>query len=482
LLTLQWEKLLNGERRKDQIKGQAEQTNQDVKAVDHRTELERDHDRILFSTPVRRMQDKTQVFPLEAHDSVRTRLTHSHEVANMARSFGTALVYAYSDKIPFPKDVAATRNVPALLEAIGLAHDLGNPPFGHQGEAAIQSWMNAQREKDTNFFAALTNAQKADFLKFEGNAQAFRLLTRLQIVNDDFGLNMTYAFLAALMKYPYPSASDENCPKVQARKKFNFFQSEAEIAKEVWSKTGLREDVRHPLTYIMEACDDIAYCVVDIEDAAKKGMVNFETLIWYLENAEEAGDPVVADVVKHAKARNVEYRKPSLSLSASELDDITLQMWRVKTIGVMVPSAIDAFVKYYDSIMRGSFDCELIVASVAGNLRKCLKAFAKKHIYNHRQVLEEELKGHKTIHGLMDIFWATIKDRKDADSIGSDRPPLSSYVYSRISENYRRVAESERNSMPLRYKELQLITDMISGMTDTFAISLLKDLRKRGAV
>jgi dGTPase len=156
-------------------------------------------------------------------------------------------------------------------------------------------------------------------------------------------------------------------------------------------------------------------------------------------------------------------------------------MWRVKTIGVMVPSAIDAFVNNYGSIMRGSFDDELIGASRAKNLRKCLKDFAKKNIYNHRQVQEEELKGHKTIHGLMDIFWAAIKDRKDTDSISSKRPPLSSYVYSRISENYRRVAESERNSMPLRYKELQLITDMISGMTDTFAISLLKDLRKRGA-
>jgi dGTPase len=127
LPTLQWEKLLNCERRKDRIRGQATKSTQHVKAVEHRTELERDHDRTLFSTPVRRMQDKTQVCPLEAHDSVRTRLTHSHEVANMARSFGTALVYAYPDKIPFPEDVSAARNVPALLEANGLAHDLGKP-------------------------------------------------------------------------------------------------------------------------------------------------------------------------------------------------------------------------------------------------------------------------------------------------------------------------------------------------------------------
>ena len=473
---LRWDDLLNGERRRDRSREQASKGNQHVKAVEHRTELERDHDRILFSTPVRRMQDKTQVFPLEAHDSVRTRLTYSHEVANMARSFGTALVYAYPSKISFPQGVSAARNVPALLEAIGLAHDLGNPPFGHQGEAAIRSWMKIQSDRDADFFADLAKAQKADFLEFEGNAQAFRLLTRLQIVNDDFGLNMTYAFLAALMKYPSPS--DKIDKKVQARKKFNFFQSEAEIVDEVWSVTGLSEGVRHPLTYIMEACDDIAYSVVDIEDAAKKGLVNFDTLIGYLEHAAD-GDQVVANVVKKAKERNAEFRKELLS--ASELDDISLQMWRVATIGVMVVSATDAFVENYDFIMSGGYGGELVGASQAMHLWECLKEFAKTHIYSHRQVLEVELKGHRTIHGLMDVFWSAIRDRKEADLIISKRPPLSSYVYSRISENYRRVATSNRNKMPLRYRELQLVTDMISGMTDTFAVSLLDDLRNRGA-
>jgi dGTPase len=219
--------------------------------------------------------------------------------------------------------------------------------------------------------------------------------------------------------------------------------------------------------------------VVDIEDAAKKGLVNFDTLIGYLEH-EADGDQVVAGVVAKAKERNLEFRKQSLA--ASELDDITLQMWRVETIGVMVPSATGAFVENYGSIMSGSFEGELIGASEAVHLWECLKEFAKTHIYNHRQVLEAELKGHQTIHWLMDIFWAAIKDRKEADSIISKRSPLSSYVYSRISENYRRVATSDRNKMPLRYKELQLVTDMISGMTDTFAVSLLDDLRNRGAV
>ncbi|MER9855120.1 MULTISPECIES: dGTP triphosphohydrolase [unclassified Mesorhizobium] len=473
MVGLNWDKLLNPQRRKDKARGKS--VERSAKTAEHRTELERDHDRILFSTPVRRMQDKTQVFPLDPHDSVRTRLTHSHEVANMARSFGTALVYVYPEELKLPQSVVAERNVPALLEAIGLAHDLGNPPFGHQGEDAIQSWMKARAPE---IFEGLDEAAlREDFLRFEGNAQAFRLLTRLQIVNDSFGLNMTYAFLAALMKYPSPS--DKVNKKVLARKKFNYFQSEADIAEEVWVETGLGEGIRHPLTFIMEACDDIAYSIVDVEDAAKKGLVNFDRLAGFLE-FEGAGDTCIESVLAKAKEQHHEFR--TQSLSAAELDDITMQMFRVNAIGVMIVAATKAFAENLPAMMMGNFDKELMAASDANRLWSLLKSFAAKHIYLHRQVLEVELRGHQTIHGLMDIFWAAITNRKDPLDIGSKRTtPLHQYVYSRISENYRRVAESPDNRMPIRYRELQLMTDMMSGMTDSFAISMLDDLRKRGA-
>lgn len=470
---MDWEKLLNSQRRKDKHKSPA--ATDATKSKEHRTELERDHDRILFSTPVRRLQDKTQVFPLDPNDSVRTRLTHSHEVANMARSFGTALVYVYAEECAIPEALNPARNVPALLEAIGLAHDLGNPPFGHQGEDAIQSWI---KSKSPEIFEGLDEAAfREDFLQFEGNAQAFRLLTRLQIVNDDFGLNMSYAFLSALMKYPSPS--DKVDKSKLARKKFNFFQSEALIAKEVWEETGLAEGVRHPLTFIMEACDDIAYSVVDIEDAAKKGLINFDRLIGHLEHKSD-GDECIKKVIEKSKEQHKKFREESLS--AAELDDITMQMFRVTSIGVMIEEATAAFVENIEKMMVGTFDKELMAASKAANLWRVLKKFAGQHIYPHRQVLEVELTGHQTIHGLMDIFWNAIINRKDPLNIASKRKnPLDSYVYSRISENYRRVAENPKNMMPIRYRELQLLTDMISGMTDGFAISLLHDLRARGA-
>ncbi|MBZ9724853.1 dNTP triphosphohydrolase [Mesorhizobium sp. CO1-1-11] len=470
---LDWEKLLNTQRRKDKAKGHTEERS--AKTVEHRTQLERDHDRILFSTPVRRMQDKTQVFPLDPNDSVRTRLTHSHEVANMCRSFGTALVHAYPEQFSLPKELNAERNIPALLEAIGLAHDLGNPPFGHQGEDAIQSWI---KSKGPELFEGLEQAAlREDFLQFEGNAQAFRLLTRLQILNDDFGLNMTYAFLGALLKYPSPS--DKVNKAVLARKKFNFFQSEAEIVREVWQETGLSEGVRHPLTFIMEACDDIAYSVVDVEDAAKKGLINFDSLIGHLQH-EAKGDEIVLKIIAKAKDQHDEFR--GQSLSAAELDDITMQMLRVNAIGVMIVEATDAFVANLSAITAGTFGDELMAASKSAHLWRLLKDFAKTHIYPRREVLEVELKGHQTIHGLMDVFWAAIINRKDPAVLSSKRTsPLYSYVYSRISENYRRVAEHPNNRMPIRYRELQLITDMVSGMTDNFAISMLEELRTRGA-
>lgn len=485
---LDWTKLLDTRRRKDDeavprsgLPDDAAPPERVARAHEARTELERDHDRILFSTPVRRLQDKTQVFPLERNDSVRTRLTHSHEVANMARSMGTTLAFVHGDVLGFPEEVQPLRNVPALLEAVGLAHDLGNPPFGHQGEDAIQGWMarnaapRAENGASLGIFDgwAPTEARRQDFLRFEGNAQAFRLLTRLQIVNDEYGLNMTYAFLAALMKYPVPS--NETQKGSQSRKKFNFFQSEADIVEAVWARTGLAKGIRHPLTYVMEACDDIAYSVVDVEDAAKKGLINFNVLMAWLKHHGE-GDEVTSKVVDKAEQRHSGFR--AKNLSPRELDDISMQMFRVDAIGWMVNAAVEAFVENRGAILCGTFDKELMAVSKANGLWASLKSFARLHVYSHRKVLEVELEGHRTIHALMDIFWSAITDRADPTDLSSRRPPLSGYVYSLISENYRRVAEGPNNRMPMRYRELQLLTDMVSGMSDSFAIALHDDLRR----
>ncbi|MEO7496368.1 MAG: dGTP triphosphohydrolase [Massilia sp.] len=232
-LDTRWTQLLAPSRRKKEKESGAASSDSE----ETRTEIERDYDRILFSTPVRRLADKTQVFPLEKNDSVRTRLTHSHEVSNLARSIGTAL--AFKHKIAGDNDTAK-RDIPALLAAVGLVHDLGNPPFGHQGEAAIQSWFKDRKLAVLNERnRPMSEIQKQDFLKFEGNAQAFRLVTRLQLLNDDFGLDLTYATLSAMMKYPTTSLLADKDGSVGAKKKHGFFSSEQAIADAVQQRVGL---------------------------------------------------------------------------------------------------------------------------------------------------------------------------------------------------------------------------------------------------
>ncbi|WP_135005058.1 dGTP triphosphohydrolase, partial [Pseudomonas savastanoi] len=285
---LNWNLLLNEGRRKDRLK------TKDISATANgRFEIERDYDRILFSAPTRRLADKTQVFPLDKNDSVRTRLTHSHEVATLARSIGLRLVY---ENIALFKSAKSAeflqRSIPALLAAIGLVHDLGNPPFGHQGEYAIRNWF---KKHEDEVFSGDSEAAR-DFLNFDGNAQTVRLVTKLQILNDQFGLNLTYATIAALIKYPVSTKSIHT----DRWKKQGFFKSEEKIVDEVWGETGLSEGVRHPLTYIMEACDDIAYSVLDAEDTVKKGLASYYDLIRYLEK-NCVDDEVAISVIASAR-------------------------------------------------------------------------------------------------------------------------------------------------------------------------------------
>ncbi|WP_074844141.1 MULTISPECIES: dGTP triphosphohydrolase [Pseudomonas syringae group] len=441
--------------------------------VELRTEIERDFDRILFCAPVRRMADKTQVFPLDRNDSVRNRLTHSHEVSNLARSFGTTLVYANNVASEIP---TAARDIPSLLAAVGLVHDLGNPPFGHQGESAIQSWfadnVNLVAGKK---FSVMTERQYRDFLKFEGNAQAFRLVTRLQVLNDDYGLDLTVATLAAMMKYPVGSMG-VNKSSV-CTKKHGFFLSEESIAKQVLEGVGLDIGKRHPMSYIMEACDDIAYAVLDIEDAVKKGLASFSDLVAYLSH-HSTDDELIKALVGKSQEKHHEYRV--LDLSPAELNDVSMQRFRVYAIGMMINSCVDAFVSNKNDFIVGAATKALLDLSTASRLRELLGDFSINHTFQHRSVLEVELTGYNTIRGLMDIFWAAILETNPDNDVYRPSHPYNRYVFMRISENYRRVYNSppgDLKHLPLRYRQCLLLTDMISGMTDSYAVNLLQELR-----
>ena len=465
-----------------------------------RTAQERDHDRVLFATPFRRLGDKTQVFPLESNESIRTRLTHSVEVANLARSIGLEVAATFKHRLP----EHAERSIPAVLACVGLAHDIGNPPFGHQGEYAIRAWF--ERNKDALFefsedhsvegedaaemrndLASLTQQHKKDFLKFEGNAQTLRVLTKLQVMADDLGLNLTLGSLASVMKYVAPSDGlDED---VQALKKVGYFASEKSLVKKVRAEVGLRGTARHPIALIMEACDDIAYSVMDAEDAIKKGFVSLNDLLATLSHQPKGKDDQIPEqdpVIDYlCKVTNWELRelRGEEKLHPSELQDVATQKFRVHAIHLMVSAVVEAFGEHYETIMDGSFSGELIKVSKAGKLCSALKKFDRENAFSHKEVLEIELNGYNTLNRLMDYLWIGISDRKSFEDPSSKRrSPFSAYVYSRISKNYKRIFENAITEyhgdqpLPIRYKEMQLLTDMVSGMTDQFCIDLYNDL------
>ncbi|HHA1915715.1 dNTP triphosphohydrolase [Enterobacter asburiae] len=496
---MQWDKLLYNGRRKDKDKENLQSASSakpsDSEKIEWRQEIERDFDRILFAAPTRRLADKTQVFPLDMNDSVRTRLTHSHEVANFARGIGMRLAFDMKNEVfeGLSETICVERDIPALLAAIGLAHDLGNPPFGHQGEAAMRNWFNANLNDLFNEYSDIPNPDIfKDFFQFDGNSQTLRLVTKLQILNDQYGLNLTYATLAALLKYPRSSYTDSP----GQWEKHGFFHSESKIVKEIWAVTGLKEKIRHPFTWIMEACDDIAYSVLDAEDTVKKGLASYKDLIDHLNCWEDGTDPVINKVVMQTEEKNAEYKHLQHELTPSEINDMHMQMFRVKATIALVNDVVDAFVANLSTLL--SHHCEfkdLIGQSQSKSFCKALKAFDKKHGYRHRSVLELELKGSNYIQKLMDMLWIGIhghKTQKERDQekelqkanetfkprkeYRSDSP-FGRYAYGRISENYRRIFEDEKNDLPVLYKEAQLLADAISGMTDSYLIRLHDELK-----
>ena len=237
-----------------------------------RSPFHQDYDRVVFSSAFRRLQDKTQVFPLAKSDYVRTRLTHSLEASCVGRSLGMEVGLRLKR---LPKGVD-TSGLGMIVSTACLAHDIGNPPFGHAGEQAISQWF---RDKGKEFLCPLTEQQKRDFLNFEGNAQGFRILTRLQHPGNNGGLQLTYATLSAFSKYPTSSiaVSKENGNSSVARKKHGFFAADKQAFSQVAKTVGLipsdREEswCRHPLAFLVEAADDICYSIIDLEDGVRRG-------------------------------------------------------------------------------------------------------------------------------------------------------------------------------------------------------------------
>lgn len=413
---------------------------------DSRSEFEKDYGRMVFSSVVRRLQGKSQVFPLDPNDFVRTRLTHSMEVATLGRSVGSGLEKIVGDE--------TTGLIGPILATAGLVHDIGNPPFGHHGETAIQEFFGEyfQDDKNSDVVGKLTDEQKQDFLHFDGNPQTFRLLTRLQWLWDNNGFNLTAATLATTVKYPVMSTDINNSINGNKYKKLGFFQSEKSIFDYVQKKCGLEYGRRHPLAYVLEALDDIAYLAADIEDGVKKGLITLDDL------KEAMGDTYY----NHA-SRLVSFPIPK-DLKAEEAE-ILVQRLRIWCQGEMIKVLLENFKDNFDALTSGQFQGELLKFGRMSEWVENLKNLAKDRLFKAQSVLRLEVAGTSVIKGLLEIFIRAITNSKADEMKSTDNkilaliPPRLHYV--------------SNKSVVDRF---QMVVDFVSGMTDDYAVQLYQQL------
>lgn len=427
-------------------------------AITHdRSPFQRDFDRIVFSGALRRLQNKTQVFPLVKTDYVRTRLTHSLEASSIGRSLGTTTGVFICERFDtagiHPSDIGAA------VAAAALAHDIGNPPLGHAGEEAIRHWFT------TSAVAAamrrdLSPDQAADLDNYEGNAQGFRVLTHLEMPDQRGGMQLTCATLGAFAKYPAASRSAVR-PFGVAGKKFNFFQPEKELFREVAEACGLlRVDdyawQRHPLAYLVEAADDIAYLIVDFEDGQRLGLIDYAEL-------EEAFLQLVDDgkvrsylATLHSKTRKAEYL-------------------RAKVIGRLVQSAARVFIDRQDELLEGRLEHPLLDYLDCRDVLTAIRRRSIRSIYNHRSVAEVIAAGFEMVSGMLDIFMPCVNELA-AEARGRGQASCRSRRLAAILPDF--TGDSGDDSWKYdTYTRLMRVMDYVAGMTDSYAVSLYQKLK-----
>lgn len=409
-----------------------------------RTDFQRDFDRIVFSAAFRRLQDKTQVFPLAQSDYVRTRLTHSLEVSSVGRTLGTMvgeqLLLRESLTDLYPQDLGA------IVAAACLAHDIGNPPFGHAGEDAIRQWF-AESVSGQRVLAQMHQAEQADLLNFEGNAQGFRIMVRLQSPDNRGGMQLTAATLGAFSKYPWAAWSGNG----KVARKFGYFQDERQWFETVAELLGLRVRgaggwYRHPLAYLVEAADDICYRIVDVEDA-------FQAKLLSLEEVREMLLPLAGGDAVRGR------------LAAIQRAPEQIEFLRAKAIGNVVEQMRQAFIDHEAAILAGEFQGELIEKIPAGRDLERLRQRAEEAVYVSRPVVEVGAAGFQVLAGLLEAFVSA------AEAMGCRRPGARQrMIYHLIPERFR--VDSHCST----YQRILGVTDFISGMTDSYAVTLYKKM------
>lgn len=416
---------------------------------DDRSEFKRDYDRLIFSAPFRRMQNKTQVFPLPGSIFVHNRLTHSLEVASVGMSLGNDVAHCVMKTRPELADTLFTQ-IGTIVSTACLAHDMGNPPFGHSGEKAIQTFFT--EGKGAYLKDRLSPELWNDITHFEGNANAFRLLAHRFKGRRDGGFVMTYTTLASIVKYPFASALAE-----KGHGKFGFFCTEADIFRRIADDLGIirksadgcpAEYARHPLVYLVEAADDICYEIMDIEDAHKLKIVTYEeTKRLFLDFFDEMGQNHIMQRIHDEEITD---------------DNEKVIYMMACVINALERACVDAFMRHEDEIMRGEFSGSLI-DSIDDRLVKAYHnctELSKKRIYKSKPVLDVELSGFKIMDSLMEVM---------TEAAVNPQRFYSRQLISRVSSQY-------DISAPDLETRIMAVIDYISGMTDVYALDIYQKI------
>lgn len=423
-----------------------------------------DADRIIFSSAFRRLQDKTQVFPLSSSDYVRTRLTHSLEVASVARTLGSWVGFELVKRHKLQKFTHGLE-FGMIASAAALAHDIGNPPFGHSGEDAIRTWFRRSRALE-HFRCELAPLETADIANFEGNAQGFRVLTKLQMYKDRGGMQLTASTLAAFAKYPVSASADPETRKGRgiSWKKFGYLQSERDTFREIASHTGLLERAeepgcwaRHPLAFLVEASDDLCYGILDLEDGYRQNLISYRM-------AANVLRPLATEVAPDLNSR--------LKLEPDDLSRVTLM--RALSIGTIIEELVAAFMENEVRILEGTFDQELIKLTTVYPYLKKINDLVRERVYRHPPVLKIEAAGYSVIYGLLEAFTEAVLDhskfkRPDRKSMSNQSDRLFKLIPKQFLGQGGRPSENA-------YDLLIGIVDYISGMTDSYALNLYRNI------
>lgn len=443
---MNWEQLLSLKRFGDKEK--RNRLDQD----ETRLGFEVDYDRIIFSDSFRSLQDKTQVVPLSKTDFVHTRLTHSLEVSVVARSLGRIVGEQLLEKYPILVEKGYKMNdFGAIVASAALAHDIGNPPFGHSGEKAIGEYFkngNGQKYK-----GELTKKQWQDLIDFEGNANGFKILTESKNgVNG--GLRLSYATLGSFIKYPKESLPKKPTNEI-ADKKFGIFQSELPFFNELAKELGLIESrnndeiayKRHPLAYLVEAADDICYTIIDFEDGINLGLIDEDFALEYLIK-------LVKDTINTEKYYNLINKKDRLSYL------------RALAIGTLINEASKIFLENETTILNGEYPFALLdKCKYEAQINDIIKISVEK-IYRSSQVIEKEIVGYSVIYKLLDVFLTAINNQFEGEESNYDKLILSL------------LPAMLNDKDELFYNRILTVCNFVASLSDGFALQLYHKVKK----